>query len=274
MKPPSRHRICHPRLGGFGSGSAISHRIQPHRWQFPRPSARCVMLGGGAGASPLHPALPFPAAAGPAGATDPSAGESGAEPAGRLSPPSAHTSSIGADSHSLAAPTAPPTARHGSARARVGDASRQPPKSGSWGEPRVRGAGSPIKPSGRETSGFGIQADTRGGVRAGLWVQVRAAPLIWGVGSPVGQDTGRSTSPGDPGIPTGTERGQPHRSGTVAASLVRGYELPWGSGRRADPRVQVAMDVGGALGLSGQTHNRHPQGGIRRCCRARRYSDR
>lgn len=74
MKPPSRHRICHPRLGGFGSGLAISHRIQPHRWQFPRPSARCVMLGGGAGASPLHPALPFPAAEGLAGPLTPAPG--------------------------------------------------------------------------------------------------------------------------------------------------------------------------------------------------------
>lgn len=132
----------------------------------------------------------------------------------------------------------------------------------------------PLKPSGRETSGFRIQADIRGGVQAGLWVPVQAAPLIWGVGSPVGQDTGRSMSPGDPGIPTGTERGQPRRSGTVAASLVGGYELPWGSRRRADPRVQVAMDLGGLLGLSGQTQNRFPQGGIHRCCRARRYSDR
>lgn len=93
--------------------------------------------------SASSPSLPGGRGAGRA--TDPSAGESGAEPAGRLSPPSAHTSSIGADSHGLAAPTAPPTARHGSARARVRDASRQPPKSGFWGEPRVRGAGSPIK---------------------------------------------------------------------------------------------------------------------------------
>lgn len=211
-----------PKVGGIWVriGHFPSHPTPPLAVPTAQRPVRDAGRGSGGIPSASSPSLPGGSGAGRA--TDPSAGESGAEPAGRLSPPSAHTSSIGADSHGLAAPTAPPTARHGSAR----DASGQPPKSGLRGEPRVRGAGSPIKPSGRETGGFGIQADTRGGVQAGLWVQVQAAPLIWGAGSPVGQDTGRSTSPGDPGIPTGTERGQwqHHLSG--------GMKCPGGLGDR------------------------------------------
>lgn len=66
-----------------------------------------------------------------------------------------------------------------------------------------------------------------------------------GIGSPTGQDAGSLMSPWGPGIPTGWECRQPHRSGVAAASLVRGYKLPWGSGKEADPRVKAATDLGG-----------------------------
>lgn len=51
-------------------------------------------------------------------------------------------------------------------------------------------------------------------------------------------------NPGFSVIPTGWECKKPHRSGVAAASLVKGYKLPCGSGRQADQRGKAAMDVG------------------------------